>query len=182
MQYMDKSSVKPLVLMGPAYVLRVHTAQEGGCLPGTKHLVTRLTGKSPLSAAGSHGNIPGSIILSELNLRLKLWAPQRGNSALTACPRRQARSVCVIAALRMSYEKSDVTHSLPGKLCLWTRCASRVKSATESKTWKPHNLSLGFRGITKKCMQRNVCKTQSSHLFNILAYNTKVSLSVRIIQ
>lgn len=60
-----------LVLMGPAHMLRVDRAQEGGCLPGTKHLVTRLTGKSALSAAGSHGNVPGSIILSEHNLGLK---------------------------------------------------------------------------------------------------------------
>lgn len=36
--------MKPLLLMGPADMLRVDRAQEGGCLPGTKHLVTRLTG------------------------------------------------------------------------------------------------------------------------------------------
>lgn len=103
---MDKSSVKPFVLMGPADVLRVDRAQEGGCLPGTKHLVTRLTGKSALSAAGSHRNVPGSIILSELNFRLKLWVAQRGINNL---PQETGKEhVSVTAALRISYEKSEV--------------------------------------------------------------------------
>lgn len=83
----------------------------------------------------------------------------------------------VIAALRISYE--EWCHTLPGKPCISTCCASRVKSAAVSKTGKLLSLSLCFGDITEKCMQNT---DPTSLLFNILVYNRKVSLSVRIIQ
>lgn len=95
----------------------------------------------------------------------QIMGSQRGSSTLTTCPRRQARSTCV---LQQNELWKEWCQTLPGKPCLWTCCSSRVKSATDSKTWKPHSLCLGFRGITKKCMQRNVCKTQIPHLFFLI--------------
>lgn len=150
---------------------------SGGRLPARYQAPGHQADKKVLSAAGSHGDVPGNIILSELNLGLKLWVHQRGNSALTTCPRRQAgrEHVSVTAALRISYEKSDVTQCQENS-AWWPLC--RVKSATTSKMWKPHNLSLGFRGITKKCMQNT---DPTSLFFNILAYNMEVKQSVRII-
>lgn len=112
----------------------------------------------------------------------------RDDSTLTNLPQKTGKKrAYVVAALRIGHEKSKVmSNALPGKPCISACCASRGQSATESKTWKPHKLSLLFRDITKKLSRRNlnVYKMQMTHLlfffFTVLAYNMNVSLTIWI--
>lgn len=77
-------------------------------------------------------------------------------------------------------EQSDVKHAASKTLHLDSLCQRGTVSNRE-QAWKPHNLSLLSRGITKKlkCIQ-NTDTTSLFFFFNTLAYNMKKSLSVWI--
>lgn len=180
--------------MGPVAALGVERALEGGRPPGTEHLVTSLRQGSrhflqpdQPSSTQEHPRQHYSFRKStpcqarELSTSLKLWVPQRGNSTLTNLPQETDKErAYAIAALGISYEKSKVMLNTASKTLHLDSLCQRGTVSNREQAWKPHNLSLLSRGITKKLKY----KTQTPHLlfffFNTLAYDMRVNLSIWI--